>query len=225
MAITGRLMVRFSQANWGDYPQVLRISVPGHETVALCAVRCADDRYVDLPTYDSSLLSMHGEGSKVTCGRALTPYSAEAALAVIREHAGLRGPLLPVLHALVKTFGYLDPSAVPLVAAELNLSRADVHGVVTFYHDFRTTPAATHEIRICRAEACQSVGGEALVASASAKLGVPVGSTQGPIALTEVFCLGLCGLAPAAQIDGQPVGRLDQSQLAGLIDGLQASTA
>jgi formate dehydrogenase subunit gamma len=160
----------------------------------------------------------------VSLGTADRPaYAAELATAVIRSQANTPGPLLPVFHALVEAFGYVDPLAVPLIAAELNLSRADVHGVLTFYHDFKTTPPPAHEVRICRAEACQSVGGEALVSAAEARLGVPVGSTGGSVALTEVFCLGMCGLAPAAQVDGRVVARLDADLLSAILDEVGAS--
>ena len=94
------------------------------------------------------------------------PWSEDRVLAIVAAHEGERGPLLPILHDIRDTFGYVDPRAVPIVAEALNLSRAEVHGVVTFYRDFRTTPGGTVELRICRAEACQSVGADALVEDA-----------------------------------------------------------
>jgi len=138
-------------------------------------------------------------------------WSAEDAARVIAEHADVRGPLLPVLHALQEEFGYVDPEAVPLVAKALNLSRADVHGVVTFYSDFRTTPPGRRRVAVCRGEACQARGGRELAAHAAARLGVGMGETSGDggVTLDQVFCLGLCSVAPAAVVDGRALGRLD----------------
>ncbi|MGD9956653.1 MAG: formate dehydrogenase subunit gamma [Candidatus Nanopelagicales bacterium] len=140
-----------------------------------------------------------------------TQWSADAAARVIAEHADVRGPLLPVLHALQEEFGYVDPEAVPMVAKALNLSRADVHGVVTFYSDFRTAPAGRRTVAVCRGEACQSRGGRELAAHASGRLGVALGETSadGRVTLDQVFCLGLCSVAPAAVVDGRLLGRLD----------------
>ena len=146
-------------------------------------------------------------------------WSAEQAARVIAEHAGARGPLLPVLHALQEEFGYVDPEAVPLVAKALNLSRADVHGVLTFYSDFRTTPPGKRTIGVCRGEACQSVGGRALAEHATSSLGVGFGGTtpDGAVTLDQVFCLGLCSVAPAALVDGRVVGRLDAQAFDALV--------
>jgi formate dehydrogenase subunit gamma len=148
-----------------------------------------------------------------------TQWSAEAAARVVAEHAHLRGPLLPVLHALQEEFGYIDPEAVPIVAKALNLSRADVHGVLTFYSDFRTTPPGRRTIAVCRGEACQSVGGRALADHATSSLGVGFGGTtpDGEVTLDQVFCLGLCSVAPAALVDGRVVGRLDADAFDGLV--------
>ena len=148
-----------------------------------------------------------------------TQWSAEAAAGVIAAYADQRGPLLPVLHALQKEFGYVDAEAVPLVAKALNLSRADVHGVLTFYSDFRTAPPGRRSIAVCRGEACQSVGGRALAEHATSSLGVPFGATtpDGEVTLDQVFCLGLCSVAPAALVDGHVVGRLDADAFDGLV--------
>jgi formate dehydrogenase subunit gamma len=150
-----------------------------------------------------------------------TQWSAEAAARVIAEHSGLRGPLLPVLHALQEEFGYVDPDAVPLVAKALNLSRADVHGVITFYTDFRSTPPGRRTVAVCRGEACQSSGGRALADHATGSLGVGFGgtTTDGAVTLDQVFCLGLCSVAPAVLVDGHGVGRVD----AAAFDGLMSS--
>ncbi|MFC4002697.1 NAD(P)H-dependent oxidoreductase subunit E [Prauserella oleivorans] len=143
------------------------------------------------------------------------PPVAERVRAVIEAHKGERGALLPILHGIQDEFGYIDPDVVPILAAELNISRADVHGVVTFYSDFRSEPAGTTTVRLCRAEACQSVGAERLVADAEQIFGVKVGQTTPDRSLTlgQVFCLGNCALGPAAQIDGKLYGRVDRSRL------------
>ncbi|MFN8169750.1 MAG: formate dehydrogenase subunit gamma [Candidatus Nanopelagicales bacterium] len=150
---------------------------------------------------------------------AVRAWSPERAGEVIAEHAGVRGPLLPVLHALQEEFGYLHPDAVPLVAKALNLSRADVHGVITFYSDFRTQPPGRRTVAVCRGEACQSRGGRDLAAHAQQRLGVPFGATtpDGEVTLDQVFCLGLCSVAPAALVDGRVHGRLDAGALDSLV--------
>ena len=140
-----------------------------------------------------------------------TEWSIEAGARVVAAAAGVRGPLLPVLHALQEEFGYVDPEAIPLVAKALNLSRADVHGVVTFYPDFRTAPPGVHRVAVCRGEACQSVGGRELEAHAQQRFGVGFGATteDGSTTLDQVFCLGLCALSPAVVVDGRVHGRVD----------------
>ena len=147
------------------------------------------------------------------------PWSEDRVLAIVAAHDGERGPLLPILHDIRATFGYVDPRAVPIVAEALNLSRADVHGVVTFYRDFRTTPGGAVELRICRAEACQSVGADALVVDAVERFGVPIGGTtvDGRLTVDEVFCLGDCALGPAVMIDEVVHGRMDGDRLAALV--------
>lgn len=141
--------------------------------------------------------------------------------AVVAEHRGQRGALLPILHALQAEFGYLDQAALPVVAAELNLSRAEVHGVVTFYHDFRQTPGGTTTVRLCRAEACQSVGAERLAQHARQRLGVGFGETtaDGAVSLEQVFCLGNCALGPAVQVNGRLHGRVDEVAFDALVAG------
>jgi formate dehydrogenase subunit gamma len=140
---------------------------------------------------------------------------ADRVQAVIEAHRGDRGALLPILHGLQAEFGYIDQSVIPVLAKELNLSRADVHGVVTFYHEFRSEPAGAVTVRICRAEACQSVGSEKLVEYAEARFRTKVGttSTDGAVTLEQVFCLGNCALGPAAQVNGTLHGRLDPARL------------
>src|SRR5579863_8921311 len=120
--------------------------------------------------------------------------------------------MLPILHALQEEFGYIDEAAEPLIAHALNVTRAEVHGVVTFYHDFRRAPAGRHVLKLCRAEACQAAGGDALAARAEMRLGVAMGTTtpDGSVTIEPVYCLGLCATAPSGMIDGRVVGRLDE---------------
>jgi formate dehydrogenase subunit gamma len=127
---------------------------------------------------------------------------------------------LPILHALQRTFGHIPEAAVTMVAQALNLSRAEVHGVVTFYHDFRREPPGRHVLPLCRAEACQAAGANALAADAQAKLAVPTGGTapDGSVTLERVYCLGLCATAPSGMLDGRVVGRLTADRLAALLD-------
>jgi formate dehydrogenase subunit gamma len=147
------------------------------------------------------------------------PWSAERTAQIVAEHRGLEGPLLPILHALQDTFGCVPEGAVPVIAEALNLSRAEVHGVVTFYHDFTSEPRGRHVLKLCRAEACQAAGGDALAARAQARLGVAFGGTtaDGRVTLEPVYCLGLCSVSPSAMIDGRIVGRLDDKKLDALV--------
>jgi formate dehydrogenase subunit gamma len=137
----------------------------------------------------------------------------------IRECLDREGPLLPILHALQEEFGYIDEAAEPLIAETLNITRAEVHGVITFYHDFRRAPAGRHVLKLCRAEACQAAGGDPLAARAEARLGLPLGKTaaDGSVTLEAVYCLGLCALAPSAMIDDRVVARLDEQRLDALL--------
>src|SRR5215467_10685600 len=153
-----------------------------------------------------------------------TPWNVERALALIAEQCGREGPLLPLLHAFQEEFGYIDEAAVPLIAQALNISRAEVHGVVTFYHDFRRRPAGRHVLKLCRAEACQAAGGEALAARAEATLGLTFGNTSADnrVSLEPIYCLGLCATAPSAMLDGRVVGRLDEGRLDALLAETQS---
>lgn len=122
-----------------------------------------------------------------------------------------RGTLLPLLHDLQRQRGRIDDATVAAVAAELNLSRAEVHGVVSFYHDFRHVPAGRHIVKYCRAESCQSRGGAAIERALAERLDVAMGETRGDgqVTLEAVYCLGLCAIGPNALVDGQPVARID----------------
>src|SRR3984957_5780511 len=153
---------------------------------------------------------------KVAREKAWDPEVAESR---IRGNLHLDGALLPILHALQDEFGYIDEAAEPLLAAALNRSRAEIHGVVTFYHDFRHAPAGRHVLKLCRAEACQAAGADALAARAEARLGISLGNTTagGRITVEAVYCLGLCSVSPSAMIDGKVVARLDAKKLDGLL--------
>ena len=145
------------------------------------------------------------------------PWDADAARSIIAEKQAMPGALLPILHALQEEFGYIDRAAEPLIAEILNLTRAEVHGVVTFYHDFRRTPPGRHILKLCRAEACQAMGADALALYAAQKTGIALGNTTGGISLEPVYCLGLCAVAPSAMFDGRVIGRLDTNMLDALV--------
>jgi formate dehydrogenase subunit gamma len=147
------------------------------------------------------------------------PWDAARGAEIIAEHTHLEGPTLVILHALQEAFGYVPEPAIPMIASALNLSRAEIHGVFTFYHDFRHEPAGRHVLKLCRAEACQAAGGDALAARAEAKLGVAIGNTTADerVTLEPFYFLGLCATAPSAMLDGRLVGRLDEKRLDALI--------
>ena len=150
------------------------------------------------------------------------PFDPDIAREVIAGLKHLPGATLPILHALQDRFGYVDAAAVPLIADALNLSRAEIHGVVSFYHDFRDAPAGAHVVKLCRAEACQSMGCRELERHAEARLGVAMGGTRadGRATLEAVYCLGNCALSPAVMIDGKLYGRVDAARFDALIDAL-----
>jgi formate dehydrogenase subunit gamma len=129
---------------------------------------------------------------------------------LIARHEGLEGALLPILHALQEDYGYVPGEAHGPICDALNISRAELHGVITFYHDFRERPAGRHVVKICRSEACQAVGGEALAARVLDLLGLAWGGTtpDGRVTVEPVYCLGLCACGPAAMVDGAVRGRV-----------------
>lgn len=155
---------------------------------------------------------------------AYEPWNADRAQRIVAELAGVEGPALPILHALQETFGCVPEAAVPMVAEALNLTRAEVHGVVTFYHDFRREQPGRHVLKLCRAEACQAAGGDALAARAEKRLGVAVGETTPDrrVTLEATYCLGLCATAPSAMLDGRVCGRLDAVRLDALLSEAQS---
>jgi formate dehydrogenase subunit gamma len=152
------------------------------------------------------------------------PWNAERASEIIAQYRHLEGATLPILHALQETFGCVPADAVPLVADALNLSRAEIHGTVTFYHDFRKEPPGRRVLKLCRAESCQAAGGDALAARAEQKLGVAMGETtpDNRVTLEPVYCLGLCHSSPAAMLDKDVFGMLDEDRLDRLVKEAQA---
>ncbi|MBN9016982.1 MAG: formate dehydrogenase subunit gamma [Rhizobiales bacterium] len=144
---------------------------------------------------------------------------AERVGEIVDRHAGMEGSALPILHAIQEAFGYVPSEAVPIVAKALNRTRAEIHGVVTFYHDFRSTPAGRHVVRVCKAEACKSMGSHRIVEAFETALGQKIGTTSedGEVTLEPVYCLGLCATAPNAMIDGRPAGRLDADAVGKLV--------
>ena len=141
-------------------------------------------------------------------------WTDAAALEVVREHAGKPGPMLLTLQALQAQFGYIESSFLPSMATELNVTRAELHGVLTYYSDFRTTPPAPHQIHLCVAEACQALGVRDVQRELEAS-GYKVGerSSDGSTDVVGVYCLGNCALGPAAQVDGRLCGRVSATSL------------
>jgi formate dehydrogenase subunit gamma len=154
----------------------------------------------------------------------MNAYSNDRAGEIIAAHADGEGPLLPLLHALQAEFGCVPDDVVPLIAKALNLTRAHVHGVITFYHDFRREPPGRHVLKLCRAEACQAAGGDAICARAEKTLGIAFGETTPDRSMTleETYCLGLCAVGPSAMLDGRVVARIDDAKIDQLITEARA---
>lgn len=136
-------------------------------------------------------------------------YDRQAVGRILSERAHLDGPLMPVLHGVQDALGHVPKQAVAQIAQGLNLSRAEVHGVLTYYHHFRTQPPKRPVLQVCRAEACRSVGGEQLLRHAQ---------VSGGCGVEAVYCLGLCAMAPAVMLEGQPYGRMTAQRLDDLLD-------
>jgi formate dehydrogenase subunit gamma len=153
-------------------------------------------------------------------------YDLDAIKAILSKSGAMPGAMLPILHQIQDAIGYIPPDAVPLIAAELNLSRAEVHGVITYYHHFRQQPATRHVLKLCRAEACQSVGAEALAAHAKAALGCDFHghSADGVFTLEPVYCLGLCACGPSLMVDDAAVhARMDKTKFDALLQELKGA--
>lgn len=142
-----------------------------------------------------------------------------AARRIATDMKGMEGPMLPILHEFNERFGFVSNEAIVLIADVLNLTRAEVQGVVSFYHDFRHEPAGRHVIKVCRAEACQSMGSEHLAERLEHALGIKFGETTPDrhITLEPVYCLGNCSLSPSVLIDGEIHGRMDESKVLALV--------
>lgn len=141
---------------------------------------------------------------------------------LVQQYQNVPGGLLPLLHAVQDKLGYIPEDSVKDIARGLNLSRAEVHGAMSFYHEFRTEPAGRHVVQVCRAEACQAMGARALEAHAKDSLGVEYGQTtaDGAITLEPVYCLGNCACSPSVRIDDQVYARVDSARFDRLVAAL-----
>lgn len=144
--------------------------------------------------------------------------------AILVEYKHLEGPLLPMLHALQAEYGHIPVASIARLALRLNMTKAEVHGVISFYHDFRERPAGRHVIKICRAEACQAVGGDVMAKETLAKMDLDWqrSTPNGVLTVEPTYCLGLCACGPAAMVDGKVVGRLDAARLERILTGVSA---
>lgn len=153
-----------------------------------------------------------------------SPREALAARAVALRYGNKPDALIEILHDLQEELGFIPETALPALAKSLNLSRAEVHGVVTFYHDFHRKPSGHHVIKVCRAEACQSMGAEELVRAIQKSLKVKFGETtsDGAITVEAAYCLGNCALSPAIMVDGKLVGRVDEAKFNAVVAELKS---
>jgi formate dehydrogenase subunit gamma len=143
---------------------------------------------------------------------------------ILDAHDGMEGSLLPILHAIQAAFGHVPQDALPIIAKRLNQTRAEIHGVMSFYHDFREQPAGQHVLKLCRAEACQAMGADRVAAHAQKALGIDFHETtrDGKVTLEPIFCLGLCACAPAAMVNGRLVGRVDEAAVDAILAEVRA---
>ncbi len=152
-------------------------------------------------------------------------FDLDLARALIDRKRDLPGAALPILHDLQEHFGYIDDAAIPLMADALNISRAETLGVVSFYHDFRRSPVEGRELKLCRAESCQSMGCEDLVSHLERRYGIKVDEDKhSGLHVETVYCLGNCALSPAALLDGAPIGRLDRDRIDAIVADAQGKT-
>lgn len=167
---------------------------------------------------------MSGVETRTGASTQPTGWDEARAREIIAENKGLDGPALPILHALQEAFGFVPDGAVALMADALNLSRAEVFGVISFYHDFRRELPGRHVVKLCGAEACQSMGGAEVASCAERTLGIKLGETtaDGRVTLEPVYCLGLCAVAPSAMVDGKIVGRLNEARVEAILSGIEA---
>jgi formate dehydrogenase subunit gamma len=144
-------------------------------------------------------------------------YDSQAASEIVERFGNRPEMLVQILLAFMDRFGWISEQAIRQLADELNLSRADVHGVVSFYHDLRTTPPARHAVKVCQAEACQAMGCRGLTSHAEKTLGVAMNAGNESVTLKPVYCLGLCACSPAVMVDGKPYGRVDPARFDALV--------
>ncbi|HUZ65796.1 MAG TPA: formate dehydrogenase subunit gamma [Acetobacteraceae bacterium] len=139
---------------------------------------------------------------------------------IIAAHVTMEGAALPILHAMQEAFGCVPPPAVPMIAAALNVTRAEMHGIISFYHDFRDHPPGRRVLKLCQAEACQSMGAVAMAEGLLGDLGIGWGETtaDGGLTVEPVYCLGLCACAPSALLDDEPVARLTPQAMTELVE-------
>jgi len=149
-----------------------------------------------------------------------TKYDAQIATQIINNFGAKPELLVQILHAFIERYSYISEEAMRQIANELNISRADVYGVVSFYHDFRTTPSGDHVVKICQAESCQAMGSHELTTHAEKALGVAMNQTRddGKVTLEPVYCLGNCACSPAVMIDKKVYGRVDTERFDELLD-------
>ena len=149
---------------------------------------------------------------------------ASRTMEIVQDLKDIEGPLLPILHGIQHEFGYVPQDALQVIAEGLNLSRAEVHGVFTFYHDFRKQPAGRHVLKLCQAESCQSMGSDAVAARLKQLLGIDFHETtrDGAVTLEPVYCLGMCACSPAAMLDGDVIGRLDADKINEIVAEVRA---
>lgn len=140
---------------------------------------------------------------------------------IIAQYDGRPELLVQILQTVVTRFGWVPPDTIRLLAEELNLSRADVHGVVEYYHDFRTEEPGRHIVKICQAEACQAMGSRELTEYAKKALAMSFHDTENDITLEPVYCLGNCACSPAVMIDGKTHGRVDEARFNALLDTMR----
>ena len=152
------------------------------------------------------------------------PWTPERASEIIAQHQHEKGATLPILHALQEVFGCVPLDAEPLIAKALNISRAEVHGCVTFYHDFRREPPGRRTLKICLAESCQAAGGRIIEQRCKEKLGIDLGETtiDRRVTLEPVYCLGLCHSSPTAMLDKDVYGLLDEERIDALLKEAQS---
>jgi formate dehydrogenase subunit gamma len=155
-----------------------------------------------------------------------TAFDLDLARTLIDRKRDQQGATLPILHDLQEQFGYIDDRAIPLIADALNISRAETLGVISFYHDFRRSPVDGRELKLCRAESCQSMGCEDLVSHLELRHGIKLSheDNHSGLHVETVYCLGNCALSPAALLDGAPIGRLDRDRIDAIVAAAQGKT-